>query len=361
MTDLYRDNTTIDISDKFLGDSGLSELCSKFSEVTALKTIVLRGNCITEKGVQPLCTLLSHNLDIEYLSLEWNQLGSSGLISLSQAFCNMKKLKSIDLKNNEIGDEGAMSLVDITEECPNIKILDLRWNQISDRGVESFKNLIVSRKGNLTVLFTGNPISVSLSSQIEDWGSFEDKSGGQEIEAADNLKKDMNFDDIDKNMIHEELKTLESENKSLLRQLDSSAIRVTDLEQMLHREQFKSAKYSEEANLHLQRVSELNDEIRRQSDKWEDEIMKESNSHKMIVSGLEEEIKNLTKEKEKLKFKLKEAEAEKNKALEHAQRVITQAENSQNEMMNEISILASKISESSLSVFIYLYIYSFKQ
>ena len=186
--------------DRFLGDAAISKLCAEsWSKTSNIKRIILRGNCITEVGAQALIPIIQKNTELSYMSLEWNQLGSSGIIALSAVLENCKHMVTLDFKNNNIGDEGAIALAVCIERNESIKTLDLRWNQIGDRGMESFSRILQRRKKNILFLCQGNPISLSVSNQLEKWTSddIDVKSSTETLNGTDENVKPTNHINMD--------------------------------------------------------------------------------------------------------------------------------------------------------------------
>ena len=343
--------------DRFLGDAGISKLCAEtWSKTCNIKRIILRGNCISEVGAQALIPIIQENKEVSYISLEWNQLGSGGVIALSGVLETAKNMITLDLKNNNIGDEGAIALAVCLERNESIKTLDLRWNQIGDRGMESFSRILQRRKKNILFLCQGNPISLSMSNQLEKWTSddIDVKSSTETLNGTDENVKPTNhinmdpvvnqvvFSPQDFKDMREETKAVEAEKDDLLRQLDASAIRITDLEQAFIREQHKSTRLGEEITLHQRRLAEQSNEYGKLTEKWEverDTIAKENNEK---IIGLNEDVKKANQDKEAYKERMRKAEEDKKYIDMQLEQISRQGEITQQDMQGQITRLTGE-------------------
>ena len=344
----------ISLVDKFLGDEAIIKLCEeKWSTAKTIKRAIFRGNCLTERSTPALSDFISSNKELSYLSLEWNQIGTPGVISLATTFERSCSLQHIDLKNNSIGDEGAMSLSSVIEKNYNIKTLDLRWNKIGDRGVESLRGVIEKRRSDLCVLLGGNPISTTVSIMLEEWASPLKAQDEQENVNPNSLKKTDQLLFRENDEIREEVKIVETQNSDLIRQLDASALRITDLELSLMREQYKSTKLGEDVHHSLRRLSDQSDEFRKLTDAWERERQEMSSSNRDAVLDMDSRLREVMQERDSYKDKLRRAEEEKSYANEQMLRVGKQADLTREDQQLEISSLTARISEYSISVMLH--------
>ena len=343
--------------DRFLGDAAISKLCTEtWSKTSNIKRIILRGNCISEIGAQALVPVIQKNTELSYVSLEWNQLGSSGVIALSTALEGTKHMVTLDLKNNNIGDEGAIALAVCLERNESIKTLDLRWNQIGDRGMESFRRILERRKKNVLLLYQGNPISFALSNQMDKWSSDEiDVTSSTEslrvvdenVRPANNVNINPVVNEValtsqDFKDMREETKAAEAEKDDLLRQLDASAIRITDLEQAFIREQHKSTRLGEEVTLHQRRLADQANEFNKLTEKWEIErntLMKENNCK---ISELNEDLKKSEQDMQTYKERMRKAEEDKKYIDLQLEQITRQSEISQQDVQQQITKLTGE-------------------
>lgn len=343
--------------DRFLGDAGISKLCAEtWSKTCNIKRIILRGNCISEVGAQALIPIIQENKEVSYISLEWNQLGSGGVIALSGVLETAKNMITLDLKNNNIGDEGAIALAVCLERNESIKTLDLRWNQIGDRGMESFRRILERRRKNVLLLYQGNPISLSLSNQMERWScdevdvmaSTESLGGGDEnVRPANNIRIDPVVNEVvlspqDFKDMREETKAVEAEKDDLLRQLDASAIRITDLEQAYIREQHKTTRLGEEVTLHQRRLADQANEYSKLTEKWEVERNTLVKENGVKISELNEDLKKARQDKEAYKERMRKAEEDKKYTVMQLDQITKQSEISQQDLQGQITKLTGK-------------------
>jgi hypothetical protein len=239
---------------------------------------VLRGNCIGVQGAQALADLLrSGAAPIQSLSLEWNQIGSPGTIFIASAIANNNTLTYLDLRNNGVGDEGACELATALINNDSVRVVDLRWNQINDRGALAFEPILRNKvKKQVSVLLGGNLITTTVMTRIEEWmkNAGEAKRPPKEDRAPaptsdySGLAVEINKE---VQLLRIQVAELSQKNADLERQLDTSAVRVTELEHLLMREQFKSTQLDESLRHAKMRIVELQNEKKSLAEGWDRE------------------------------------------------------------------------------------------
>ncbi|CAF3573348.1 unnamed protein product [Adineta steineri] len=95
-----------------MGDKGAQYLAGSLKNNTALTTLILSNNQITEKGAQHLADALKNNTTLTTVDLTFNQIGDKGAQHLADSLRNNATLTTLDVSNNEIGDMGAQHLAD---------------------------------------------------------------------------------------------------------------------------------------------------------------------------------------------------------------------------------------------------------
>lgn len=258
----------VSVHDRMLGDDVVILLCEKLKSIENKSRLVLRGNCISGVGAEAIADLIATTTYLKTISLEWNQIDTRGIKSISNALLSNKHLIHLDLRNNAITDEGAMALSESLKENKTLKTLDLRWNQISDKGGLSFEKCFLDRYPSpLSLQINGNPISQSAMVTLEDWMHGGRQSSSQSILSSSSSSSSSfglkiskenddneNIENIDTqtsnvrssllqkelSLLRHQLLTQQSTSEDLRRQLDSSAMKVTEVEQQLRKEEFRT-------------------------------------------------------------------------------------------------------------------------
>jgi hypothetical protein len=322
MTELYRViNEEIMCVDKFIGDESCAELCHRLNHKEhngsneRVKRLVLRGNCLSTRSAQSLGEVLRGNHTLDMLSLEWNQLGSSGASFISHALEHNTHLEQVDLRNNGIGDDGAMAFGQSLLSNDSLRVLDLRWNQIGDDGASAFEKVLKQRKTQLSILLTGNLVSHKVMECLDKWAQAYKQNSSEPVEdepPAPPVEIDtyeMRYKELlkDHNHLKHQLSTVNAQNADMRRQLDASAINVTDLEQKLLREEFRNSQLEDQLRNARNKISEMTNEYVVASNSWETQRVELVEDHKRMIGDMTAEIKGHVGEKESLKERLRKA------------------------------------------------------
>lgn len=268
--------------DKFIGDEKCRQLCERIlnpqaTSYSQVKRIVLRGNCISIQGAQAIANVLKAGVELNSVSIEWNQLGSPGAIFIAESLSMNQTLAHLDLRNNGIGDDGACSLASAVMDNKTLVVLDLRWNQINDRGALAFEPLLKknSERKKLTVLLGGNLISPSVLARIDEWNRREESPPPPKQIFAPAPAPDYSAINAEVNKEIQQLRvecaSLRERSDDFERQLQASALRVTELEHQLMREQFKGNQLEEALKNARIRIAELTTEKKALVEGWDRE------------------------------------------------------------------------------------------
>lgn len=299
---LTRDLHEILCIDKFIGDEKCRQLCNRILDPRAtsynqVKRIVLRGNCINVQGAQAIAGVLNAGVELNSVSIEWNQLGSPGAIFIAEALAGNNFLAHLDLRNNGIGDDGACALASAVLDNSHLVVLDLRWNQINDRGALAFEAILKNAdRKKITVLLGGNLISPSVLTRIDEWNKREGKVEPPKAVFAPTPQPDFSAltSEVNKEIqqLRLECASLQERGDDFERQLNSSALRVTELEHQFMREQFKTNQLEEALKNARLRIAELTTEKKSFLDGWDRE--REALSEEFRRQLDEKEIENST-------------------------------------------------------------------
>ena len=229
--------------DKFVGDEVTGELALLLKSDVNVKRITLRGNCIGAQGAMALAGMLEVNTTIVSVSLEWNQIGSAGATALAAALTKNRSISHLDLRNNGLGDDGASALANALRLNQTLTTMDLRWNVIGDKGALPFEEVIGRNEPPLTVQFAGNLMSSGIMGRLQ--GIEERRDELKEMKAYNPLEEADVHAARAKSVIltkdvsdmQQHLEVAKSQREELQRQLNSSALQVTELEQQVLRDQ----------------------------------------------------------------------------------------------------------------------------
>ncbi|XP_078598229.1 uncharacterized protein LOC144874194 [Branchiostoma floridae x Branchiostoma japonicum] len=92
----------LDISGNAIGDPGLECLAAILHHLTAMKVLVLRKTRINNRGISSLIKALPHLVQLQVLNVSYNNIGDSGIVSLVQTLCQPS---SLDMEQNPPGDK----------------------------------------------------------------------------------------------------------------------------------------------------------------------------------------------------------------------------------------------------------------
>lgn len=307
--------------DKFLGDQDIGRLVDAIQTSSIdVKRIVLRGNCIGPNGADILSALLINQvINVYLLSLEWNQILSEGAIRIADALESNLSLAHLDLRNNNITDDGALSLSKALIGNKTLKVLDLRWNQITDKGMLSFREALLTRQPPLQLFYHGNLISESARVSLDIWSSGNDKSNDVDHVVDESVTVQISTDitlKAQNEILTKELQELRAKyavNQShvhdLTRQLESSAIRLTELEQSKIRNEFTIKGLDETIKQLKESMIIQQDDKRNLTNAWELERNTLLSDMKNVLVSKDSEILHLKGERDSAQDRLMKTEA----------------------------------------------------
>jgi hypothetical protein len=262
--------------------------------------------------------MLKSNTTLEILSLEWNQLASTGASLIAQSLEHNGHLTHLDLRNNGISDDGAAAIAGALLNNSTIKVIDLRWNQITDDGAKAFEIPLSKRTTRLSLLITGNMISSKYMSLITEWTS--------NIRDADSVTQTTNTAspqpppvEIVKHNFDAQNEELKRENErlrnelssqndlmcDLQRQLDVSALKITELEQESYRNNFRITQLDDALKLSRSKASEEQTAYRVSVANWEKERHMFMEEKAQLTNQHEGEIKGLIADRDSYRERLR--------------------------------------------------------
>ena len=327
------------ILDKFLDFNEVEDFVSKLRQNAPKTAVTLRGNCLGAEGAQILAKFLkTEACELTSLSLEWNQLGSAGCCVLAEALEMNTSLTHLDLRNNSIKNEGAVALNKALSVNGSLRSLDIRWNHISDAA--PFKDALLSRHPPLALQINGNHLSESSSVMIDSWMTGEDADdasfGDDENESPSNTAGNSNITGRTVNKhgsnnanakgnaphlnmgrsqgmndaMHTRLQkeaaalrrscsSMQEEIGSLNTQLESSAVRVTELEQSVLKEQYAKTNMEDIVKNSNARITVQTEERMRLVQNWQverDDMMEDTRN---LLVKRDDELKAVCVERDR--------------------------------------------------------------
>jgi Ran GTPase-activating protein (RanGAP) involved in mRNA processing and transport len=110
----------------------------------------LSDNKITSQGVSVLAEALHDNTILEGLYIFNNHVADKGVYSLAQVLSeNKSALQTLSIGWNEITDEGANYLAEMLKTNTTLIELWLPWNRISDQGVQLLAKALIHHNTSL--------------------------------------------------------------------------------------------------------------------------------------------------------------------------------------------------------------------
>lgn len=296
--------------DRFLEDDAVCALARELLTGDT-RRLVLRGNCIGDRGARALTELLRASRSLRQLELNWNQISCWGAKEIAGTLKLNLTLETLDLRNNHIKDEGAMALAAVLRVNETLQELDLRWNQITDEGALAFKDTLATRKSPLVIHLSGNLLSQRVQSVVQEWArrlagraAEEDEYGYEAPAISADLISELegrnSLVERDSRQTREELAALQEACGAAQAQLDSSALRVAELELQAGRDKFTEAQLREGLRAAKTRVGELSEERRLLTDMWERERGETLERVREVVAEQEARILLLVSERDAL-------------------------------------------------------------
>lgn len=158
-------------------------LAGSITALTALKTLDLSGNSMTDVGVQVLASSLDHHLQLqaaaheeglqahgaesrlpcfmhlECLSFCRGSIGTKGIMALAHHLTGFVRLRQLFLGYNEVADRGAMSLALSLPHLVSLQHLGLGHTRVGDKGLEALAPSLTGLTALQILKLGGNFIS----------------------------------------------------------------------------------------------------------------------------------------------------------------------------------------------------------
>lgn len=108
-----------------LEDSDVDLLCAILSRSTALTSLDLRYNNLTDNATPALARLIKDSISLREINLMCNNISEEGASHIAKALHDSKTLKSLKLNGNKIGNKGGMYFAQALQINGKLRELDL--------------------------------------------------------------------------------------------------------------------------------------------------------------------------------------------------------------------------------------------
>lgn len=169
----------------------------------------------------------------------------------------------------------------------------------------AFKRAIIDRKPSLRILISGNPLTESTIATVNDWQikceQFEVEPVvvvEAEVPKQEEERRQPQYDFLQKELFvlrqqHSSMQTVLNDKQ---RQLDTSAFRITELEQHLARETYRVNTTNDALQEALLRISILNDQLSSLTTNWDKDRTALTNEYSNQLKLKEKIIRDVTLE-----------------------------------------------------------------
>jgi hypothetical protein len=380
----------IAVLDKFLDYDQVEDLISRLRK-NPKTGLILRGNCLGAEGAQILGNyLVEETCELKSLSLEWNQLGSTGCIVLANALEKNTSVTHLDLRNNSIKNDGAHAICKCLNVNSSLRSIDIRWNQIND-GI-CFKECLTKRLPPLKLNISGNHLPESTNILMQNWidGEDNDEDEDEDEDVDDDVQRDQDTENninsssnkqnkqgTSKNnnthtginmsrtngmldavnsrlsketiLLRKQCNSVQDEMVNLSKQLELSAVRITELEQLLLKEQYKIKQNDEILKNTVTKITIQKEEKVRLINTFSNEREDIINENKKQLKICDEEISNICIERDRAVMDMKNIQLHNENTILQMDNLVNTNNQERNTLTNEINNLKEKLNIITLS------------
>ncbi|XP_068610553.1 leucine-rich repeat-containing protein 45 [Brachionichthys hirsutus] len=338
----------VSLSDCILTEEGAKALLAGLFYNTTVQVLDLKGNNLRAEGAKALGKLLAHNKTLRRLVLEWNALGiwDEGFSLLCEGLASNTGLVQLDLRNNQINHRGASELALALKSNHTLEVLDLRWNSIGLLGGRSLLEALQKNRSLVQLELAGNNVPSDTLRALEQTAAHNlDKQSTLRETHGRNLVlcKELNQLKEEKGwQFLRQTETIDRQRDEMERSNRSTSIQIGQLQEALNNRksavnsltaklQMREAElaFSEQKNHQLgELLTRVKAEKEEQTERQNQERMKEQEDGALTQSKLLREIQNLTGTNLQLKNKV--AEMERKSKSQHEQIFETRQELAKN-------------------------------
>ncbi|CAL8086892.1 unnamed protein product [Calicophoron daubneyi] len=130
--------TTLDLTDTWLSDECVPDLCLMFKENTTITNLNLSENRLSSKCAENLCDVLASSTQLEKLDLHQNLFDDGAAQFFGELIATSLKLAYINLSHNHLGSPSAIHIGRALPQANSLFDLDLSWNRLGGPGMKQF-------------------------------------------------------------------------------------------------------------------------------------------------------------------------------------------------------------------------------
>jgi Ran GTPase-activating protein (RanGAP) involved in mRNA processing and transport len=147
-----------------LEDNDVDLLCTILSRSTALTSLDLRYNNLTDKAAPALARLIKDSISLREIVLMCNNITDEGASHIAKALHDSKTLRSLKLNGNKIGNRGGMYFAQALQINGKLRELDLGD---CDLGTESVIGMatVLSQNKQLRAMNLNRPLFFSMQEE----------------------------------------------------------------------------------------------------------------------------------------------------------------------------------------------------
>lgn len=141
-----RNQTTVDLSAKNLGDEGFAYIVDSLSFNERCAAADFSKNGIGSAGAGQLAQALESNTTLQSLILDTNAIGDDGASKLAAALAGSSRIKNLNISSNNIGDAGATAIAEMLKGNTVLETLEMNGNVVDYDGVGAIAEALTNNQ-----------------------------------------------------------------------------------------------------------------------------------------------------------------------------------------------------------------------
>lgn len=143
-----------------IADVDVETLCTLLSRSTALSSLDLRYNNLTDKSANALAKLLKESTSLRELNLMGNDITEEGIKIIAKALHGNKILQSLRLTGNKIGNKGGMHIAQALQINNSLRHIDLGDCDLHIESIVAMST-VLTKNSNLRAVVLNRPMIFS--------------------------------------------------------------------------------------------------------------------------------------------------------------------------------------------------------
>jgi len=153
--------TKLHLANIHIGDAGIRDIAAALPSLKALTDLYLGGNRLSDTGNLYLFDALPTLTSLTLLSLNFNNINDTGIHNLVTKLPSLTALTYLNLSANTFGNKGAEDIARILASLPTLSVLNLSFTNMGYEGAHAIilalKQAKLNKRSALTMLdITGN-------------------------------------------------------------------------------------------------------------------------------------------------------------------------------------------------------------